>query len=113
MYVIEHYITCDGNNIFLEYLESMKDMSAKLRIVRRLDRVALGNMGDHKRLSEYIWELRIDVGKGYRVYYSIEDKKVVLLLCAGSKTSQSKDIAQAEIYKEDYDTRSRSRYEHV
>lgn len=54
MYLIEHYITDDGKNIFLEYLEGMRDMQAKLRIVRRLDRVALGNLGDHKRLSEYI-----------------------------------------------------------
>lgn len=111
MYIIEHYITDDGKNIFLEYLESMRDLSAKVRIVRRLDRIALGNLGDHKRLSECIWELRIDVGKGYRVYYSMENKKIVLLLCCGSKTSQSKDIVQAMQYKEDYDIRLRSKYE--
>lgn len=99
---IEHYLTEDGKDIFQEYLDSMRDLRAHARILRRLDRVKLGNFGDHKQLSDDICELRIDVGQGYRVYYTFVDNKIVLLLCVGDKSSQSKDIKNALRYKQDY-----------
>lgn len=58
-------------------------------------RVELGNFGDHKYLRDGVWELRIDVGAGYRVYYAQADLTVVLLLCGGDKRKQNEDIADA------------------
>lgn len=55
----------------------------------------LGNFGDHKFCRDGVWELRIDVGAGYRIYYGLAGTKVVLLLCGGDKDSQSSDIENA------------------
>ena len=102
MYIIEHYVTEDGKDIIQEYLDAMRDMRAHIRILRRIDRVCHGNFGDYKRLSENLIELRIDVGAGYRVYYTIIDNRIVLLLCAGDKKTQSADITKAENFYQDY-----------
>jgi len=64
----------------------------------RLDRVALGNLGDIKFVGEGVSELRIDEGKGYRVYFGRQGNKVIVLLCGGDKSSQQKDIKQAKKY---------------
>jgi putative addiction module killer protein len=54
-----------------------------------------GNFGDHKFCRDGVWEFRIDVGVGYRVYYAIADQKIVLLLCGGDKRTQDSDILTA------------------
>jgi len=74
-------------------------------ILRRVDRLLADNFGDHKYLKEGVWELRIDVGPGYRVYYGKHGKTLVLLLCAGSKQSQASDIAKAVGYWTEYERR--------
>lgn len=102
MYEVEHYLTMDGKDIFQEYLDCMRDLRAHTKILRRLDRLQNGNFGDHKQLRDDIFELRIDVGQGYRVYYAFINNRIVLLLCAGDKKSQSKDIKFALFYKQDY-----------
>ena len=74
----------------------------KIIIQRRLDRILNGNFGDHKFCQDGVWELRIDFGPGYRVYYVQEAPTIVLLLCGGSKRMQSADIKQAVRYWLDY-----------
>jgi putative addiction module killer protein len=55
----------------------------------------LGNFGDHKFCRDGVWELRVDVGAGYRVYYALTGDTIVLLLCGGDKDTQSSDINRA------------------
>lgn len=63
--------------------------------MRRVLRMMPGNFGDHKFCHDGVWELRIDVGPGYRVYYAIADGQIILLLCGGDKRTQPKDIEYA------------------
>jgi len=61
----------------------------------RVDRLIHGNPGVFRNLTEGVAELKIDVGPGYKVYYSIRGDQLLLLLTGGSKSTQSKDIAKA------------------
>ena len=81
---------------FRRWLRALRDRQAQARIAVRLDRVAEGNFGDHRSVGQGVSELRINVGQGYRVYYTIRDKTVVLLLCGGDKASQQQDIHRAQ-----------------
>ena len=96
MYEIRHYLTADDlSDVYLDWLKKQRDTTARIAIDRRVNRVELGNFGDHKFCREGVWELRIDVGAGYRVYYAIAGQEIVLLLCGGDKRSQDADIARA------------------
>lgn len=86
-----------GSEIFDAWLTTLKDVKAKATVVRRIQQAALGNFGDHKRLSEFLYEMRIHISPGWRIYYTIENNTVVFLLSGGSKKDQSRDIAQAEL----------------
>ena len=91
------------SDAFHEWLAALRDKRAKARITVRIDRVKEGNFGDHQSLGDGISELRITEGKGYRVYYTIRDRRVVILLCGGDKSSkrqQSRDIENAKQTKE-------------
>src|SRR5579863_218256 len=99
---IEIYTAKDGKKPFIEWLESLKDKQSKYRIKERLDRVALGNMGDYKSLDNGVMEMRFTFGSGYRIYYGEEGEKVILLLCGGDKSSQKKDIQKAHLFWDDY-----------
>ena len=68
----------------------------------RLDRVAEGNFGDHRSIGGGVSELRINRGPGYRVYYTIRQRTVVVLLCGGDKASQKRDIEIAKNYWREY-----------
>jgi len=81
---------------FSNWLTRLKDVQARARIVRRVDRLQRGNPGDVKPVGEGVSELRIDYGPGYRVYFIQEGKLIVVLLCGGDKSSQSRDISQAK-----------------
>lgn len=81
---------------FRRWLRKLADTRALARIVVRIDRLAEGNFGDHKSVGRGVAELRIDVGKGYRVYYTTRDQMVVVLLCGGDKSSQRHDIARPQ-----------------
>jgi putative addiction module killer protein len=85
----------------------LRDAKAAVAIDRRINRIELGNFGDHKFCRDGVWELRIDVGKGYRVYYAIAGIEVVLLLCAGNKKTQDADIDRACDYWQDWQKRSK------
>ena len=73
--------------------------------IKRVNRVEGGNFGDHKFCRDGIWELRIDQGAGYRVYYALASNVVVLLLCGGDKGSQDADINRAIGYWNDWQRR--------
>mgnify|MGYP001627643844 FL=1 len=81
---------------FSNWLTRLKDVQARARIVRRVDRLQRGNPGDVKPVGEGISELRIDYGPGDRVYFIQEGKLIIVLLCGGDKSSQSRDISQAK-----------------
>ena len=80
---------------FSAWLERLKNISAKIAIVRRIERIKKGNFGDHKRIDTHLWELRLSLGAGYRVYYTMRENRVVLLINGGDKSTQQKDINTA------------------
>lgn len=104
---IRHYVTASGRDLFQEWLDDLGDLKGRVIIQRRIDRILKGNLGDHKFCEDGVWELRIDFGPGYRVYYAQDAATTVLLLCGGSKRSQSADIKQAVRYWLDYQGRKR------
>ena len=86
---------------FAKWLSKLNDRNARARIQVRIDRLALGNTGDAKRVGRGVSEMRIDHGPGYRVYFAQRGKIIVLLLCGGTKKTQRADIERAiEIAKE-------------
>jgi len=100
------YITSTGKQPFVEWLESLKDKTIRYRIKERLDKVALGNMGDSKSVGNGVMEFRFNFGSGYRIYYGEEDNQIVLLLCGGDKATQHRDIKKAHSFWKDYLARS-------
>jgi putative addiction module killer protein len=79
----------------MEWRRKIRDTKAGISVDRRVNRIELGNFGDHKPCRDGVWELRIDVGPGYRVYYAISGAEIVLLLCGGDKRTQDADIDRA------------------
>jgi putative addiction module killer protein len=94
---IRHYVTDDGKDVFLEWLRRVRDQVAKAQIARRVNRMELGNFGDHRFCRDGVWELRIDVGAGYRVYYA---------QAGGDKGSQNADIERAVRYWKNWQERT-------
>ena len=81
---------------FTDWLEALRDHRAKAHVARRIGRLRDGNPGDVRPVGEGVSELRIDHGPGYRVYYTQRGLVVILLLCGGDKSTQTKDIAKAK-----------------
>ena len=81
---------------FQGWLDSLADMRAQLAIVRRLDRVSAGNFGDVKTVGDQVSELRVDIGPGYRVYFTKRGNVLVIVLAGGDKSSQARDIKAAQ-----------------
>ena len=77
---IRQYITAEGKIPFDEWLNSLQDIRAQARIEQRLDRLRSGNLGDYKSIGDGIYELRIDYGNGYRIYFGQIGLVVILLL---------------------------------
>lgn len=105
MYEIRHYLTPDAKDLYRDWLCQQRDTTARIALDRRLIRVEQGNFGDHKFCRDGVWELRIDVGAGYRVYYAIAGKQLILLLCGGDKRTQEADIKRACEYWQDWQRR--------
>ena len=80
---------------YTAWIDALKDRFGRARILMRVDRLIHGNPGSHRHLSEGVSELKIDVGPGYRVYYSQRGERLLLLLVGGDKSSQQRDIARA------------------
>lgn len=95
MFELLHYLTPAGDDPFQAWIDELKDLSARVAVLRRVDRMSAGNFGDHKFLRDGVWELRVDFGPGYRVYYGKHGKAVLILLCAGAKRTERSDIDRA------------------
>lgn len=108
MIEIQRYVSRAGRDIFGDWLADLKDVRARAKVAVRIDRIATGNFGDCKALREGLYELRIDWGPGYRVYYAMIGRQIVLLLCGGDKRKQSSDIERAFEYLEDYKERTKT-----
>ena len=78
-----------------KWLSKLKDTTVKLRILARLARVENGNFGDFKQISPSLFELRFFFGAGFRIYYTIQDSRIIFLLAGGDKSSQERDIDKA------------------
>lgn len=101
---IRIYAKPDESEPYTEWETSLGDRVARARIRARIGRLRLGNFGDSKRVGE-VFELRIHVGPGYRVYYAREGDDVVILLCGGDKGSQTRDLERAHAYWHEYRSR--------
>ena len=86
----------DGRVPFDERMESITDARAKARIITRVNRLRDGNPGDCKSVGDGVKELRIDVGAGWRVYFTERNNELILLALVGSKKTQTKDIEQVK-----------------
>lgn len=80
---------------FVQWLDGLRDIHTRARVLARIERLAGGNPGDVKPVGEGVSELRIDYGPGYRVYYKKQGREVILLLAGGDKRSQAGDIKAA------------------
>lgn len=83
-------------NVFVAWMKDLRDQRAKARITLRIDRMAIGNLGDVRPIGEGVSEMRIDYGPGYRIYFCRRGKEIVMLLCGGDKGSQDRDIRAAK-----------------
>jgi putative addiction module killer protein len=86
-----------STEVFEKWLSKVKDRSGKIKILARLDRIQNGNFGDCKQIGKELYELRFFFGPGYRVYYTIKNNSVVILLAGGDKASQTKNIEKAKM----------------
>lgn len=85
---------------FSKWLKGLKDYTAKAAVLKRIQRMRSGLFGDHKHLGSGLFELRIDVGKGWRVYYCRRGETVYLLISGGNKSGQQADIDAARMMLE-------------
>ena len=106
MHDIQSYQSPDGSEPYADWLARLVDRQARARVLVRVHRMAAGNFGDCKPLDGGVWELRIDWGPGYRVYYALSGRRVVLLLAGGDKRRQRADIAAALKYWPDWQRRN-------
>lgn len=80
---------------FATWIDGLRDMRARARVLARIERLAAGNSGDIKPVGEGVSEMRIDYGPGYRVYFKKRGRFLVILLAGGDKSSQKRDISTA------------------
>jgi putative addiction module killer protein len=80
---------------YSEWIDELRDVAGRARILMRVDRLIHGNPGAHRNLTHGVSELKIDFGPGYRVYYTQRGNRLLLLLVGGDKSTQTKDIAKA------------------
>ena len=87
----------DFSETFKKWLEKLKDRNAYYRITMRLRRIEdTNNLGDYKSVGDNVYELRIDYGCGYRIYFTFNGNEIIILLCGGDKSTQDKDIINAK-----------------
>jgi putative addiction module killer protein len=85
----------EQTEVYRDWINGLTDRIARARIQVRVDRSIHGNPGSHRNLTHGVSELKIDVGPGYRVYYTRRGDRLLLLLAGGDKASQRRDIARA------------------
>ncbi len=93
MLIVEYEVIKSAT--FLNWLKGLRDRNARARIAVRIDRIEEGNFGDHRSVGGGVSEVRVNVGQGYRIYYTVRNRTVVILLCGGDKSSQRQDIRRA------------------
>jgi putative addiction module killer protein len=102
---VEVYENQAGKVPYSEWLLALKDKQAFARISLRIDRAKLGNLGDHKLIDDGLWEMRVDTGAGYRIYFGRINPETIVLLWGGDKSTQQRDIEKATEYWTDYRSR--------
>lgn len=85
-----------------EWLESLRDRKGAARIRAKIARARAGNLGKCRTVGQGVFELKIDFGPGYRVYFGEHGNTVIILICGGDKDTQDKDIKLAHDYWVDY-----------
>lgn len=95
VYIIDMYKILQTET-YTKWFKKLKDERAKFSIGQRIIRMKSGNFGDSKNVGEKVFELRIDIGKGYRVYFTNNGNEIVILLVGGNKSTQEKDIKKAK-----------------
>ena len=99
---LQLYHAPNGRAPYTEWLES-QDRTTRNKIQTRIDRIGFaGNLGDYRSVGDGVFELRFRFGPGYRVYFGQIGNTIVLLLCGGDKSSQTRDIKQAKAYWQEY-----------
>lgn len=108
MFEIFEYITEDGKKPFADWLLTLKDKKAQVKIRARIARASLGNFGDWKSLENTngIYEMREHYGAGFRVFYKLIGNKIILLLAGATKSDQNRTITKAKEYLADYERRT-------
>jgi putative addiction module killer protein len=96
MYIIKQTI------YFSKWISKLKDIKGKVSIIRRVDRMKMGNFGDYKFVGSDVYELKIATGPGYRVYYRKRGSDIIILLVAGDKSTQNSDISKAQDLAKEY-----------
>ncbi|MEG5018190.1 MULTISPECIES: type II toxin-antitoxin system RelE/ParE family toxin [unclassified Microcoleus] len=99
---IQRYVAVGGQVPFDNWFDSLRNSKISTIINKRLSRVILGNLGDCQSVGEGVFELRIDYGPGFRIYFGQVGTTIILLLCGGDKSTQDRDIRQAIEYWTDY-----------
>jgi putative addiction module killer protein len=89
-------ITVLRTHHFDGWLKGLRDSRARAKVLARLDRLKLGNPGDVKSVGEGVYEMRIDYGPGYRIYFTYRGRELVIILAGGDKDTQDRDIARAK-----------------
>ncbi|MDQ7002970.1 MAG: type II toxin-antitoxin system RelE/ParE family toxin [Ghiorsea sp.] len=82
---------------YATWLKKLKDQRAKARIIFNVDKLSMGKMGNVKTVGGGVSELKVDEGKGYRVYFVQRGERLIILLCGGDKSSQQQDIEKAKL----------------
>lgn len=107
MFELLRYQGRDGREPLTMWLHRLRDRQAHAHVLARLDRLENGNFGQCRALQSGVWELKIDHGPGYRVYYGQVGKTILLLLCGGDKRTQQADIERAVIYWKEFRSRQK------
>lgn len=99
---LERYLTSTGKSPVNIWMDD-QEISTQARLEARFFNIERGNIGDHRYLGDEVWELKFHFGAGYRIYFAKDGSKLILLLLhAGSKGTQKKDIKKAKEYWQDY-----------
>lgn len=101
LFDIYYYKLPNGKCPFEKWFDRL-DIKTQNIIDARLERVELGNYGEHRYLSHGLYELKFKIGPGYRIYFSQYKNKLIILLSGGDKSSQNKDILKAQEYLQNY-----------
>lgn len=102
MFELWHYVDSAGRDRYQEWFDAIEDIQTRKRVLQRINRLSVGHFGDCKPCRDGVWELRLDPGPGYRVYYTRVGSRVVLLLGGGDKRTQDADIERAVQFLDDF-----------